>query len=186
MATTIDEVAAFLEAKELRFRKARPNVIAVGFGGLDNYRDEDGDAQLAVFIELDEDGEYIKIFAPKAYVIPPEKAGPVLQLCAMIQWRTKLVQFEYDASDGELRPIVEFPLEDAHLTAQQLHRCVAGLVQIVDEFHPSIQTAIDSGEINLPDPVENLSDMLGQFLGGFPPDLLADALLRSEAHRRRN
>lgn len=188
MATSISELSSFLDAHAVRHEIADPATIVTGFGGLDRYRDAEGEAHVRVVIRLEEDGQYVKVFAPSAYQIPLDDAGPVLQACTMIQWRTKLVQFEYDESDGELRPIVEFPLMDAPMTADQLMRCVTGLVGLLDHYHPVLALARDAGEIIFeaadggPSPV----DMLSRLLGGFSPEVLAEAVRRADLHRRRN
>ena len=186
MATSISELSAFLDQHEIKHRAQDENTIVTGFGGLDHYRDADGEPHIALVIRLEEDGEYVKVFAPNAYTVTLEDVGPVLQACAMIQWRTKLVQFEYDASDGELRPIVEFPLEDAPMTARQLMRCVSGLVSLVDHFHPVLSRALADGDIVFDDGQASEVDMLGRLLGGYSPEVLAEALRRADVHRRRN
>lgn len=185
MATTIRELASHLDAHGIRYKQHDDTTILTGFGGMKHYRDSGGDPHLAVVIQLLEDGEYVKVFAPSAYRIPLDDAGPVLQACAMLQWKTKLVQFEYDASDGEVRPIVEFPLEDAPMTARQLMRCVTGLIQLVDHYHPILAKAKDEGVVAFEDADETV-DLLSRLLGGFSPEILAEALRRSDAHRRRN
>ena len=184
MPTTIPILSAFLAAHDVKHSAKDDTTIVTGFGGLDHYRDADGNPHLGLIIRLEEDGEYVKVFAPNAYSVPLEDVAPVLQACAMIQWRTKLVQFEYDASDGELRPIVEFPLEDAPMTSRQLMRCVSGLVALVDHFHAVIQRALTDGEVVFEDAPEDLgSDMIGRLLGGFSPEILADALKRADQRR---
>ena len=188
MATTIPELSAFLDQHDVRHHAADDETIVTGFGKLAAYRDGEGEAHIQVVIRLEEDGRYVKVFAPRAYVIELDDAGPVLQACAMIQWRTKLVQFEYDESDGELRPIVEFPLMDAPMTADQLMRCVTGLVGLVDHYHPVIAQARDAGEIAFPGEDETATDIdrLSRLLGGFSPEVLAEAVRRADLHRRRN
>jgi hypothetical protein len=69
----------------------------------------------------------------------------------MIQWQTKMAQFEYDESDGEVRIIIEFPLEDNKLTDRQLRRCIVALVGILDRFYPVLKTAIDTGIVDFGD-----------------------------------
>jgi hypothetical protein len=49
-----------------------------------------------------------------------------------ISWETKMLQWEYDPNDGEIRAIIEFPLEDSSLTEKQFNRCLSGLIQIID------------------------------------------------------
>ena len=130
MATTLSQITDLLDAEDLRYRTRGDDTVLTGFSGLPHYRDADGDAHLAVVIQLHEGGEYVQVFAPHAYVVLGEAVGPVLAACAQIQWRTKLIRFSYDPSDGELRPTVELPLEDAALTRRQLMRCMRGLVDL--------------------------------------------------------
>ncbi len=100
-----------------------------------------------MIIKLEENGEFFKVFTPSAYKY---KEGPrllaVLETSMYVSWLTKMVQFEYDPSDGEIRAIIEFPLEDGKGTAKQLKRVLGGLVSIVDEYDPMIRAAIDTGK----------------------------------------
>jgi hypothetical protein len=64
-----------------------------------------------------------------------------------ISWETKMLQWEYDPSDGEIRAIIEFPLEDSTLTEKQFNRCLHGLVQIVDEMAmPRLNVVMETGK----------------------------------------
>ena len=114
------------------------DVIITGFG-TEQYVDKDGENHLGMVISLEEDGEFLKIFTPQCYSALDETNRPaLLQTLLMVSWKTKMIQFEYDDSDGEVRAIIEFPLEDAELTRRQLLRSVQALVQIVDKYHPVI------------------------------------------------
>ena len=64
-----------------------------------------------------------------------------------ISLMTKGVQFEYDQDDGEIRLILEFPLEDNDLTAKQTHRCIALLMAVADSYYGVLQRAMTSGEV---------------------------------------
>ena len=101
----------------------------------------------------------------------------------MIQWRTKLIQFEYDAKDGEVRPVVEFPLMDAPLTGAQLMRAVNGLVELVDSYHPVLRRALDGGVVEF-DTDDGEAEMLSALLSGYSPETLAEALRLADARRR--
>lgn len=151
MATNVQEVAGFLNAMTLKHRVTDDGKIrfAVAMG---NYRRETGDDGLLFVISLPEDGEYFQIFCPNAWSAVGPNVNVALKACMSIQWQTKLIQFEYDEADGELRPIIEFPLEDAPLTEKQLRRCVAGLLTLVDDYHATIRGAIDRGVIEMPKP----------------------------------
>ena len=84
----------------------------------------------------------------------------------MVSWKTKMIQFEYDDSDGEVRAIIEFPLEDAELTRRQLLRSVQALVQIVDKYHPVIYKALREGVIEFDEsgnPLDELQSAFSRF-----------------------
>jgi len=148
MATTIDEVSGFLTNVGMKFKQLpdRP-VIITGFA-TEHYRDSDGDSGIRIAIALEEDGEFIKIIAPSLYTYKegPNKAA-LFQTLLQISWMTKMVQFEYDSDDGEVRMIIEFPLEDSKLTERQLMRAVMGLVQLADEYHEQIVKAMEQGVV---------------------------------------
>ena len=183
MSTTLAEVSYFLDQRSLAYTVRDETTILTGFGGLASFRDVDGEDHLRVVIQVQEDGRYLQIFSPAAYSVPPERAAPFLQACAMIQWRTKLIQFEYDAKDGEVRPVVEFPLMDAPLTGAQLMRAVNGLVELVDSYHPVLQRALDTGVVEF-DTDDGEAEMLSSLLSGYSPETLAEALRLADARRR--
>jgi division protein CdvB (Snf7/Vps24/ESCRT-III family) len=59
-----------------------------------------------------------------------------------------MVQFELDQHGGSICATVEFPLEDSTLTENQMIRAIYAVVRILEYYHPVIQTAIDSGEVD--------------------------------------
>lgn len=176
MATTITELSKFLYEQDLRFRTSEDGLALILSFQTENYRSQQNEPTLLLIIKLEEEGEYIKIFAPQAFVVPPDRASLFLQACAMVQWRTKLIQFEYDQTDGEVRPIVEFPLEDAPMTRRQLMRCLQGIVQIIDEYYIVLDRTLKEGVIEFQDP-KPAGDLLS-LLDSLPPELLEEALRR--------
>ncbi len=114
----------------------------------EHYADDDGDKRLLIIVVLEENGEYIKVLSPFAMKAKGRHADDLLKACMMVQWKTKLVQFEYDDTDGEIRPIIEWPVEDGTVTAKQLARAITGLVQIVDRFYPVLERALAKGKID--------------------------------------
>ena len=87
------------------------------------------------------------MFIPKlfTYQSGPHKAA-LLQTLLLTSWETKMLQWEYDPSDGEVRAMVEFPLEDAPLTERQFFRAFDGLLHLSVRFHPRLKQVIESGE----------------------------------------
>ncbi len=149
MAMTIEEVEALLTEIGFRFQRGPRAQVGMRFG-MKQYLDRDGDKDLLVLVDLLENGEYLKVFAPMAFKATGDHADAFLRACSMVQWRTKLIQFEFDATDGEIRPIVEFPLEDGKVTRKQLERCIVGLAGIIDEYYPVLVRALKDGVVEFP------------------------------------
>ena len=147
MPATRAELRAMLDAEGIRYTEDE-DYLRASFATV-RYRDRSGARAIFVALRLEEDGEYFKLIAPNLYWCP---SGPTreafLRALLGVSWRTKLVQFQYDDEDGEVRAVVEFPLEDAPLTARQLSRCLNGLVQIVDEYHGAIVAALREGVVD--------------------------------------
>ncbi len=167
MGSTLTEISNFLEEEELNYHyNEEEDVIITGFS-TKNYVDGDGDKHLGMVIKLEDNGEFLKIFTPSCYSVPNEtNRAALMQTLLMVSWRTRMIQFEYDDSAGEIRAIIEFPLEDAILTHKQFMRAVQGLVQIVDRYHPVMHKALTEGVIAFEgskDPLEELQDAFGQF-----------------------
>lgn len=182
MATTLEDVCKHLRALDYRFDRDEEELFGSGdaYFGVETryYTDPDGEKSLRVVVRLEEGGEYVKFFSPMAMKAEGPHVGALLKACTMLQWTMKLVQFEYDDSDGEIRPIIEFPIEDGTLTQTQVRRCVRGLVQIVDCFYDSLKRALDTGVIELKDASDDDQ-------GGPPEDALAEKVRRATPDQRR-
>jgi len=143
MATTLAQIAYYLDNQEWKYRIEEDSdriITGVQTDHVENF---------LIVIQLDEDGEFFKLFAPQIIsdVISHPHKEAILQTMLSISWETKMLQWEYDPSDGEIRAIIEFPLEDAPLTEKQFNRCLRGLIQIVDEIAmPRLQAVMETGE----------------------------------------
>jgi hypothetical protein len=162
MSTNLDQIAGYLTNRSLKFtRDDGRGILVVPFKRPDN-------EPLLVFIRVENEGRFLKIFAPKllTYQRGPHKPK-LLETLLLTCWESKMLQWEYDPSDGEIRPMVEFPIEDAFLTERQFMRAFEGLVQLVNTYFPRLQKVIETGQ----DP--------GQSTGDHPAtDRLADAFRR--------
>jgi hypothetical protein len=147
MGITLDQIATYLAPRDLTYQiQPEKSRILVRLA-------LDSGEQLLVVIQLDEEGRFFKLFAPEVLAdvkTHPHKAA-ILQTMLSISWETKMLQWEYDPSDGEIRAIIEFPLEDSTLTAQQFNRCFDGLIEIVGDWalprlHAVMETGIDPGD----------------------------------------
>lgn len=171
MAITIEQVAGYLNDMGVPFKIPDKNTIIFGTK-TKTYRDLDGDRFLGLVIKLEEDGEYFKLFAPNAFRAVGPHVEVFLRACAIVQWLTKLVQFEFDHSDGEIRPIIEFPVEDGSITQRQLERCVAGMIFILDKYYPVLKRALDDGVIDFPEEQgrPSVRDLVRMMVGELSPE----------------
>lgn len=93
-------------------------------------------------------GEHLHLSAPAAFSLKGKHGDAFLRACTMLQWWTSLVQFEYNGTDGEIRPTVELPLADARLTRAQLAACLGTLVGVLDQHYKGLRRAIDEGVLD--------------------------------------
>lgn len=143
MAATLEQVALYLDDLGWNYRIDEAEWRIVTNVYAENVQN------FLIVVQLDEEGEFFKVFAPR--VLSGVKDHPyreaILQTMLSISWETKMLQWEYDPTDGEIRAIVEFPLEDAEMTQRQFNRCLQGLVQIVDEMAmPRLETVMETGK----------------------------------------
>lgn len=142
MAATLEQIARYLDNRGWSYELEQDNnriITGVQADNLENF---------LLVIQLDEDGEFFKLFAPQVIsgIIDHPHKEAILQSMLCISWETKMLQWEYDPSDGEIRAIIEFPLEDSILTEKQFNRCLSGLIQIVDEIAmPRLKAVMETG-----------------------------------------
>ena len=162
MAVTLDQIKGFLDARSVNYEVRDENTLGFGIS-TEVYTNTHGVKGISLVVSLDENGEYFQLVAPVAFKGEGPNLPVFLQACMEIQWRTKLIQFEYDSSDGEVRPVIEFPLEDAPMTQKQFDRCVTGMIQLMDNSYPVLDKALKEGTIEFPtskNPAAALDGML--------------------------
>lgn len=173
MATTLSEIAGFLEAEGLNFDMFQepdyPRIVA-SFK-TEHYRNEAGEAQLTILFRLSHENENLMIYAPTAFKIAPDNMAGTALACCIVQYHTNAIQFEIDHEDGEIRPTVELPLADALLTHKQLMMALGILLAATDMAADLLRHAAKTGEIDLAlyrgvggdRTVEQLSNLLSEF-----------------------
>jgi hypothetical protein len=125
------------------------------------------------------------ITAPQAYKY---KDGPhltaVLQACLWVCFATYGIQYEYDYRDGEIRAVVEIPLEDAILTERQFFRILLTIPTVLDSHDSDIRSAMESGTLPKVGTASSRDPAaLAGLLDQLPPDLLAAALAEIQNRR---
>jgi hypothetical protein len=154
VAASLSEIEEFLTTQGLSYSLDEVNGQVITGFSMENYINRDGEKYLQIVIKLEENGEFIKIFTPSCYQYSGGNQGVLFQVLLMISWKTKMIQFEYDHSDGEVRVVIEFPLEDSSLTERQLMRGVVSLAQIIDKYHSAMVNAMEQGVITFDDDEE--------------------------------
>jgi hypothetical protein len=143
MGATLQQIASYLDNKGWKYKLDEDECHILTGVYAENI------PEFLIVIQLDEDGEFFELFAPRVLSgvnNHPHKAA-ILQTMLCISWETKMLQWEYDPSDGEIRAIIEFPLEDSTLTERQFNRCLYSLVELVDEIAlPRLQAVMETGE----------------------------------------
>ena len=154
MPTTIQQVTGFLDESELTYDvKEEYEAIGIGFS-LDEssttYRDPDGDAHVQLVIRVAEEGEFVAVLAPQAWNVAacPHKAA-VFEALVALQARFKLLRFDYDPEDGEIRPNVELAVEDSSLSSKQFHRLMHAVILGVQRLDRVVRHAMETGTVCL-------------------------------------
>jgi len=173
MATTLNQIAQYLDNRDWKYDSQPENsriITGVKAESVD---------RLAIAISLKENGEYLELAAPNLlHVKSHVYKGVLFQTMLAISWETKMIRWEYDPLDGEIRASIAFPLEDAQLTKPQFDRALSGLIHIVDTLSmPRLQavlaTGIDPGEKELG---EKLLETLQEILPDGSLKMLQDAI----------
>ena len=142
MGASLEQISTYLDHRDLAYEvRDKQSLLVVDVP-------TDDPEPLIVVVKLEEEGDFIKVFVPQ--VVAGVKDHPhktaILQTMLIISWETKMLQWEYDPSDGEIRAIIEFPLEDAQLSERQFDRCFDGLVEMVSDWAlPRLQEVMEHG-----------------------------------------
>jgi hypothetical protein len=142
MATDLMSIAQFLDNRGWKYRidSSQSRIVTgVQVENVENF---------VIVISVLEDGEFVKMYTPQLLQIKDHRfKGVVFQTLLNIAWQVKMLRYQYDVTDGEVRAAIELPLEDAPLTERQFNRCLSGLIDLVDRVSmPRIQAVLSNGE----------------------------------------
>jgi hypothetical protein len=153
MAMTIDEISDLLTESGIGHETNEP-LAAIRFGfHLDpswtNYRNPAGAATHEFMIGLHGDGEFLAVHLPRTWMIGdcPHKAA-VFEVLATYQGQRRMIRFDYDPEDGEIRANMEIWLADTSLSAAQLQWMIRQLGRGVCRLDPVIRHAMRTGEVS--------------------------------------
>lgn len=149
MPINLEQLEAYLVEDGLKYRLADEGYLLTGFATR-HYVGPGGRAGVAIAIRVDEDGEHVEFTAPQLYTSRGcEHPAALFEALLAITMRTKLIRFEYDPKDGEIRCTIECAVEDCSLTKRQFLRMLHCLSESIDRWDPVIRAAMESGVVNL-------------------------------------
>jgi hypothetical protein len=192
MSTSLAQIAQLLDDLQLNFTYRQDDEFPhIGVDYVtDFYVNGAGEKLLTLMIDLASDGDVVNVVAPRAFIVEGENLAAAAIAAGIIQWRTRFVQFEFDHEHGEIRPCVELPLEDAHLTARQIQRCMGAVFNVVEVYCGVLDHACKAGKIDFElynsedqedgQTVSQLSAMLSEFT----PDQIAHAVAATKAQKK--
>ena len=149
MPVNLEQLEGFFVEAGLKYRLEEAGHLLTGFATA-SYEHADGRAGVAVAVSVSEDGELVEFIAPGLYDARQcRDPGKLFQALLDISLRTKLVRFEHDPDDGEIRCTVSYPVEDGSLTRRQFRRMLEVIPRTIDRWHPVIRLAIEQGVVDL-------------------------------------
>jgi hypothetical protein len=151
VATSYDNIKALLDEGGFRYSITSEGNLLTGFGEMEEYIDSEGRPRLGVLIFLEESGNFVRFLCPRLYRYEGKRfKTDLLQSCLMINYWAKLLKFEFDDRDGEVRAVIELPLEDTQLSLSQLSRCLTTLAYLIDRLDPLIRRTLKEGGVHIP------------------------------------
>ena len=153
MPITIAAIKSMLDAHGIHYTEGlAPDEIGMSWESRRFVDPDTGRNSVLIIVRLEEQGRYIKVYAPQCFRIKEVAHKPaMLEALLGVCWRTKLLQFELDDSDGEVRGIVEWPIEDGTVTFEQLERAIKAIVVLLDRYSEVIVKAGRTGIISWTD-----------------------------------
>ena len=153
MATNLAFLAQCLDRRQWRY-EADPAHSRI----LTGVKAENVESLMIIF-QLTEEGRFLQLIIPQLLSVKDHVyKGVIFQTLLSISYQLKMIRFEYDPSDGEVRASIQLPLEDANLTETLFDRCLTGLIQMVDQQSmPRLKAVLATG--NDPGP-QNLASLL--------------------------
>jgi hypothetical protein len=149
MSIKMERLESYLLAERLKFRTHEEGHLVVGFETR-HYVAPGGVRGIAIAVRLGERGEYLEFIAPGLYDIQEcRHSDAVRKLLLAITQRSKMIRFECDPTDGEIRCSIECPIEDGTVTRRQFVRMLKAIPELLDNWDSAIRAAMDTGAVHL-------------------------------------
>ena len=177
MSSKLFQIVRYLKQLEIQYKvQVSEDQIITGFTG-------ENVEYLPVLIQLSEERKFLRLYIPQLLKIKGSVfKGVAFQTMLALSYEMKLLRFEYDPIDGEVRASIELPIEDGTFTFRQFQRCLLGLVHMVDrEAMPRLKAVLATGE----DPgTEEKVNKVAQLIADSDPETLELLLEQAVALRK--
>jgi hypothetical protein len=148
MPTSISQIQVLLDNLEIKHRIHNDAVfvsyVTEKYTNTANQRNN-----VMILITTENEGGIVRLVVPYAYKFASDGNSynklALMQTLLQITYSTKLLQFEYDPEEGEIRITVDIPVMDSKLTEAQLSFCIDCIVHALDNFHEQILDAMRHG-----------------------------------------
>jgi Putative bacterial sensory transduction regulator len=142
MATSIQQIAGYLDQRGWRYDYDADQSHVITGVQAENVE------QFLIVIRVGEDGEYVEFVALQLLKVKDHVfKGVVFQTLLAIAWEVKLLRWQYDPSDGEVRASIAVAVEDGSFTRRQFDRCLEAMIQLVDQVAmPRLLAVLATGD----------------------------------------
>jgi len=113
-----------------------------------NYVNQEGKKSLSLMVSVAEDGRYLEIAAVNLY--SATKAKDVGKLCEFLMgqnYNTKLMRWEIDRTDNEIRATVEAAPLDGSITFHAFMRMLMMVPTVADSLHSTITKVMTTAKL---------------------------------------
>lgn len=144
---TLGQLSDLLTREGIRHHVDRDHGVIVTGYETDRYRDGQGGRHVRIVLELSGNGQLLQMRCGGAYVHRGEFSREVAALCLALNYRTRIVEVEYDPRDGEVAPGIDLPLVPGQYDGGQVAACLKSLVYFLDEFDPAFRAVLATGRL---------------------------------------
>lgn len=132
-----------------------------------NYQNPIGEKSLTLFINVAEDGKYLEIAAVGMY--SAKKAKDIGKLSVFLlgeNYKTKLLRWELDRTDSEVRATIEVAPVDGSITFDSFMRMLMLFPLVADGMHGAISRVMATGKLPVPTRIDKRVHELVRRAGG--------------------
>ncbi|SEG75153.1 hypothetical protein [Marinobacterium lutimaris] len=187
MATTLKELEALFQSIGWKYESRQDNPDSVEgylFSSFPTktYRDADGDSVVTFVFNVQEKGELIKIVVPRLYsCVNPHFRRAFFEVAIRKTFEKKLCFYDYDHRDGEIRMLVDLPLEDTQITERQVKRVLRAMLMHIDGNDEAVRAAVEQGELPFIDYKADLTHEISSLSPDQQLELLVEIKRRNRA-----